>query len=149
MTEPDLRDLPLRALRQCGYYVRRVAFTGTHDGPVCPTTDALATVRVTLGTASYTLSWPFSYHYKGEDVNAARYYHDPTRRYSHRQLHVRGFVTETGVELTAHEEPSAIHHPRAHLDDRAEDATAWIGRSYSAYREGRPDALDPENYTRP
>ena len=146
-----LTRLPLRALRRLVYTARAEFFTNGRPSSLVTVAEPPETVSTALGMASYELEWPLSYHYHGEDINARRYFYDPTHEYPHRQLHIRGFVENDGtVSLYAHEEPSAVQHPRAHISDSdMADATEWAADAYRAFRKGDADALDPRNYTRP
>lgn len=140
-----LRTLPWRAFRALVYRLRRHLFTTPAPAAETLVTvgDSLETVAARLGQQSYELQWPLSYHYRGEDLNARRYYYDPDREYPHRQLHIRGWERDDGaVDLYAHEEASAVHHPRRHLSGRdMAPATAWVGDRY-----GNATGLDPRGF---
>jgi hypothetical protein len=146
-----LARLPLRAIRRVVYAARVEFYTRGRPPTVVNVGDNADTVRFALGAASYELEWPLSYHYHGEDINARRYVYDPSHEYPHRQVHIRGFVEDDGtVSLYAHEEPSGVQHPRAHLSSNDMNAASeWAADAYRAFREGDDDALDPRNYTRP
>jgi len=140
-----LRTLPWRALRRIGYQLRKRYFTTPK-----PTDDRMGViqgdldeVRNALGAQSYEPGWPLSYHYKGEDLNARRYYYDPDREYPHRQLHIRGWTAgDETVDVDAHDEPSPLQHPRAHLREvDMADATAWVTDSYDT-----GNGLDPRGF---
>jgi hypothetical protein len=139
-----LATLPWRALRRTIYALRRRFFSverPDRDPAVIDT--SLDDVHDRLAEASYNPGWPLSYHYYGEDLNARRYYYDPTRPHPHRQLHIRGFETGDGVELVAHEEPAPEHHPRAHLKEvDMHDATQWLKDVWDAKH------LDPRAFER-
>ncbi|MFC4549396.1 MULTISPECIES: hypothetical protein [Halorussus] len=141
-----LAGVPWRALRRVIYAGRRRWFTVER-----PTVDAalrlvdrpVEDVRATLAEQSYNPGWLLSYHYYGEDLNARRYFYDPTRPHPHRQLHIRGFKTGEGVELVAHEEPAPEHHPRAHLKEvDMHDATTWVHENWDSKN------LDPRGFER-
>ncbi|NHN40550.1 hypothetical protein G9C85_02715 [Halorubellus sp. JP-L1] len=139
-----LSSLPWRALRRLGYHLRR-RFFSTPKPPI----DALGAiqgnledVRVALGQQSYEPGWLLSYHYKGEDLNARRYFYDPSLEYPHRQLHIRGWDRGDHVAIDAHEEPAPLQHPRAHLREvDMQDATAWVTDAYDA-----GNGLDPRGF---
>lgn len=140
-----LRTLPWRALRVLIYRLRRHLFTTSAPAAddLVTVDESLETVATRIGRQSYELQWPLSFHYRGEDLNARRYYYDPSREYPHRQLHIRGWERDDGsVDLYAHEEASAIHHPRRHLSghDMA-PATTWVGERY-----GNANGLDPRGF---
>ncbi|WP_435175619.1 hypothetical protein [Halorussus sp. AFM4] len=140
-----LADVPWRALRRVLYAARRRFFSVERPDVDVFTVDAsLNDVRRTLAAQSYNPGWPLSYHYYGEDLNARRYFYDPTRPHPHRQLHIRGFeTTEGAVELIAHEEPAPEHHPRAHLKEiDLHDATAWVEDVWDSKN------LDPRGFER-
>lgn len=138
-----LGALPWRAIRRLVYAIRR-----THGRYPKPT-DRIrtvdlepATVRERLGRQSYELEWPLSYHYASEDINARRYLLDESREYPHRQLHIRAWDRGDRTEIYAHEEPSAIHHPRAHIRSTdMTDATAWV-----VDRIDNANGLDPRGF---
>jgi hypothetical protein len=138
-----LRTLPWRAYRRLFYTLRKRYFTVPR-----PTKEALQVntsiddVRTRLGEESFEPGWPLSYRYHGEDLNARRYFYDPSRDLPHRQLHIRGFELDSGnVELLAHEEPAPKHHPRAHLEESdMHDATPWLESAW------RSPALDPRTF---
>lgn len=143
--EVDYRALPWRAIRRLLYVARRLWFrypkpTGKTQTVAIPP----ATIRERLGRQGYILNWPLSLHYTGEDINAMRYLYNEADHpeYPHRQLHVRGWNRGGMTELYAHEEPSAIHHPRKHLESQdMTDATDWLVR-----RIQHPNALDPQGF---
>ncbi|WP_135807347.1 hypothetical protein [Halorussus marinus] len=139
-----LSTLPWRALRRTLYAVRRRWFTVERpSGDPTIVDESLDDVRDALAAASYNPGWPLSYHYYGEDLNARRYFRDPTRPHPHRQIHIRGFETADGVELIAHEEPAPEHHPRAHLKEvDMHDSTQWLADVWDAKN------LDPRGFER-
>ena len=140
-----LTGVPWRALRRVFYAARRRWFTVPQPDITPAVVKAgVNDVRATLAEQSYNPGWPLSYRYYGEDLNARRYYYDPTRAHPHRQLHIRGFLTDEGsVELIAHDEPAPEHHPRAHLlVVDLHDATAWVGEIWSS------ENLDPRGFQR-
>jgi len=138
-----LKRLPLRAVRRLIYTVRALGFTV--DGRWAafdPGTDG-GTAKRYLGQQSFMLEWPFSYNYKGEDINASRYYYDPASEYPHRQLHIRCKLDGDGVvaALHAHDEASALHHPRAHLRGGSfTHKTEWVIEQWDT---SDPNSLDP------
>ncbi|WP_435349767.1 hypothetical protein [Haloarchaeobius sp. HRN-SO-5] len=139
-----LASLPWRALRRLGYIAHRRFFTSPkppaeHMGTVHGT---LAEVRTTLGKQSYEPGWLLSYHYRGEDLNTRRYYYSPGREYPHRQLHVRGWTTDgESIDIDAHDEPSPLQHPKAHLREiDIDDATDWVTDAYNT------TGLDPRGF---
>lgn len=139
-----LHTLPWRAIRRLIYRARRTYFTTPAPAAdeLVAVDDDLATVRERLGRQSYELEWPLSFHYMGESLNARRYYYDPEREFPHRQLHIRGFDTDDGVLLYAHEEASAVQHPKRHLSSRdMTPASDWVGERY-----GNPNGLDPRGF---
>lgn len=111
-------DLPVRSIRRLVYEFRKAFFTENRPPTRVNSGVPVSLVRQILAEASYEPEWPLSFHYHGEDLNARRYYYDEAHEYPHRQLHVRAFVNEAGAaDIYAHDEPSAIHHPAAHLRD--------------------------------
>lgn len=140
-----LRSLPWRALRRLGYHLWRRYFTTPKPAAngMGVIQGDLEDVRETLGAQSYEPGWPLSYHYRGEDLNARRYYYVPEREYPHRQLHIRGWQQDGHVDINAHEEPAPLQHPKAHLAGRdMHDATAWVTDSYDT-----GNGLDPRGHT--
>lgn len=141
-----LATLPWRAFRRLAFAFRRRYFTVKRPrkrGTIIED-PGLEDIRTRLGEASFASGWPLSYRYKGEDLNARRYYLDPSRELPHRQLHIRGFELSDGsVELIAHEEPDPIRHPRAHLrESDMADATPWLQGAWES------SALDPRTFDR-
>uniref|UniRef100_UPI003EB72B2D hypothetical protein n=1 Tax=Haloarchaeobius sp. HRN-SO-5 TaxID=3446118 RepID=UPI003EB72B2D len=60
-------------------------------------------------------------------------YYAPGREYPHRQLHIRAWSnpsTDT-VDVDAHDEPSPLQHPRAHLQEIDPGQTVLVGRGAS------------------
>ncbi len=140
-----LADVPWRAFRRILYAIRRRWFTVDRPNNAVTSINASITeIRDRLAEQSYNPGWPLSYRYYGEDLNARRYFYDPTRPHPHRQLHIRGFETADGaVELTAHEEPAPEHHPRAHLKELdMHDATDWVDDTWESKN------LDPRGFQR-
>jgi len=138
-----LTRLPWRALRRAFYAARRELFTNGRPSHLVALDVPLETARTRFAENGYVPEWPLSYHYHGEDANLCRYYHDATRDYPHRQLHVRLFVEDGTTQVYAHEEPSALLHPKAHLSDSdMSGATEWAAQ---AWRDAESDAgaLDP------
>jgi hypothetical protein len=137
--------LPLHAVKQVLYQIRRVWFTiSKPSSDDLATVDmSLATLRETVGQQSYELGWPLSYRYRGEDLNARRYYFDPDAEHPHRQLHIRAWRRDDGrSDTNAHDEPSAWHHPIAHVRSRyMRPATAWVTQ-----RVTNPNGLDPRGF---
>ena len=141
--EMPLTQLPWRVIRRLVYTFRRRLFTVDAPPRTTLVFDDIATVTERLGRQSYESAWPLSYHYKGEDLNTRRYLFNPDREYPHRQLHIRGFERADGrTALYAHEEPSALHHPKAHLrEEDMHDATDWVGERYD-----NGNGLDPRGF---
>jgi hypothetical protein len=139
-----LAQLPWRVFRRIVYALRRRFFSAGAPPSTALVDADIEAVTERLGRQSYEPAWPLSYHYRGEDLNARRYLFDPEREHPHRQLHIRGFAQSDGTtELYAHEEPSALHHPRAHLRERdMHDATDWVGKRYDT-----PNGLDPRGFS--
>ena len=138
-----LAQLPWRAIRRLLYTFRRHLFTVGGPPHTTPVSDDITSVTERIGRQSYELEWYPSYPYKGEVLNARRYLYDPDREYPHRQLHIRGFERDDGrIALYAHEEPSALHHPKAHLrEEDMHDATEWVGERYD-----NGNGLDPRGF---
>lgn len=141
----SLSRLPLGALRRLFYTLRVVFATVPGHFEAFPLNITEEEAERYLGGQSYTLDWPFSFAYRGEDVNAARYYYDPEREYPHRQLHIRLRIRGGVVQgIDAHEEASALHHPLAHIRERTfTDATEWVNQRWS-FRN--PQGLDPRTF---
>jgi len=136
------KDLPFRAIRRVFYIARRRFFTVNKpkkDGyTVC---ESVESVRERLGKDSYEPAWPYSYRYMGEDMNCRRYFLDPEKEYPHRQIHIRGFEVDDGVQLLAHEEPAPKHHPKIHLSDSdMENAVPWLKEMWDN------PSLDPRSF---
>lgn len=140
-----LSTLPWRAYRRLFYTLRKRFFTVPRPRkPSFTPREDLEAIRTRLGKESFEPGWPLSYRYHGEDLNARRYFYDPSRELPHRQLHIRGFQLDDGsVELIAHEEPAPKHHPRAHLKEvDMADTTAWLESAWAS------PALDPRTFDR-
>lgn len=139
-----LTRLPWRSLRRVVYAARADYFTHGRPSTLVDLGDDLDTARTRFAECGFVPEWPLSYHYHGEDANLCRYYYDATREFPHRQFHVRLFVENGTAHVYAHEEPSALHHPRAHLSDSdMSDGTGWAAGQYERVAEGDLDALDP------
>ena len=140
-----LRTLPWRAIRRLAYALRRRIFSvgkpsAQFRADLELTLDELTTLVATQG---YEPAWPFSYYYHGEDLNARRYFYAPDQEFPHRQLHIRAWDAGDGVEVHAHEEPSALHHPKAHLQGTdMQGATDWVVDR----ADSNPSALDPRGF---
>jgi len=135
-----LLSLPLRSFKRLIYELRRTFFTHpAKNHTQAPVSLSLGALRIMIGEQSYELEWPLSYRYEGEDLNARRYYYDPENTLPHRQVHIRAWETENGVEIYAHEEPSPIQHPVAHL--KSADMVDVTNRVVN--RLGNPNGLDP------
>lgn len=112
-----LTQLPWTAKRQLFRWVRKSYFTV--DRPdhasfvVDLTVDELEEV---LGRQGFVPEWPLSYRYGGEVANLRLYFYEATKELPHRQVHVRAFEHENGLELMCHEEPTPDHHPQEHLE---------------------------------
>lgn len=140
-----LSGLPWRAVRRLFFEVRKRWFWTSK-----PLHNRLRTVDMTLAEfrdrvarQSYEPEWPLSYRYRGEDCNARRYFYDASREHPHRQLHIRAWERDDGrTDVHAHEEPSALHHPKAHLRERdMTSATSWV-----ASRARNGNGLDPRGF---
>ena len=137
------KSLPWRAIRRVAFAARRRWFRhpkpeGQTDTVAIPIDD----VRERLGRQGYEPAWPFSLHYAGEDINARRYVLRPDAEFPHRQLHIRAWDRDGLTELYAHEEPSALHHPRAHLESGdMTDATSWVAAGIH-----NNNGLDPRGF---
>jgi hypothetical protein len=141
-----LSTLPWRAFRRLAFAFRRRYFTVKRPrkrGTIIES-PGLEEIQTRLGKESFASGWPLSYRYRGEDLNARRYFLAPSRELPHRQLHIRGFELSDGsVELIAHEEPDPIRHPRAHLrESDMADATPWLQGAWES------KALDPRTFDR-
>lgn len=142
------QDLPWRAIRRLVYTVRRRV--GRYPKPDAADLYSVGvnfeTFRERVATQSYELEWPLSYHYKGEDLNARRYHYVPDRDYPHRQIHIRAWKTGDGqVQINAHEEPSVIQHPKAHMLSRdLTDCSRWVATNV----RGTGNGLDPRAFER-
>jgi hypothetical protein len=125
-----LSDLPWKATRRLIYTARRriPLFDRPWPEAVSRRTElTVGRIRRTIGPQGYNPAFFLSYEYQGEDLNARRYYFDPTRDYPHRQMHVRARQAEDGADVHAHEEPAPEHHPRAHIEERGKrPATEWV-----------------------
>lgn len=135
------RSLPWRAIRRVAYAARVRWFqypkpdARTETVPI-PIDD----IRERLGRQGYEPAWLLSLHYSGEDLNCRRYVLDRDKEYPHRQIHIRGWDHDGETELYAHEEPSALHHPRVHLKSTdLTDCSTWV----SAGIRHAADRLDP------
>lgn len=145
-----LARLPLRAIRSFAYTARAEWFKNGRPPTTAATGLALASFRSALAANGYEPKWPLSFHYYGEDANLRAYYYDPTREYPHRQIHVRGFDAGDGdVAEYAHDEPSALAHPVAHIrSEDMDDVTAEVAAALDAAVRGDETALDPRNIVR-
>lgn len=139
-----LATLPWRAFRKLFYTLRVEFATKGRPNTKRDLPGTLDEITDELAIHSYEPGWPLSYHYHGEDVNLRRYYYDPDAEYPHRQMHVRLWERKNGsVFQYTHDEPSAIHHPKAHIRDKnMKDATEWFAEAYDG-KGGRSLTLDP------
>ncbi len=142
-----IRKLPWRAFRKLFYTLRVEFATKGHPADTIKLEGTLEEVKNEFAKNSYEPEWPLSYHYHGEDANLRRYYYDPSAEHPHRQMHTRLFVDENGVVSEySHDEPSAVHHPIAHIRSKhMKDATEWIAEAYSK-EGGRSLTLDPQHF---
>lgn len=147
----DADDIPLYALpfaeiRALADALRHHFFTiDRPDHPTITVKDMdLEELRTTLAKQGVKPGHIFSYVYEGEDYNGIFYYKDPDRKYPHRQIHIRGFQMDNGIELMCHEEPCWYHHPRVHIkssDMEHSEANEWARQrlEYTAPVEYPPD----------
>jgi len=138
-----LVSLPFRSFKRLIYYLR----THVLRRPQKPTGDeieplpgyTLDEAKELFAEQSYEPEWPLSYAYKGEDANLRRYYYDESFEHPHRQMHIRLWNDGDGLEQHTHEEPSGIHHPKAHLSAGNQlNATPWLKKN--------PTDADPEGF---
>lgn len=126
------RELPWAAKRELFRWFRQSYFTvDKPDGPSFTVDRTLNDVETSLMTMGFVPDWPLSYMYGGEDGNLRRYFYDPSKDLPHRQIHVRLFEVQGGVEVMAHTEPDPYHHPKEHLastDMENEAAVEWTKR---------------------
>jgi hypothetical protein len=126
-----LRDLPWRALRRVALSIRTTYFTRGR-APTTAVIDApYRSIEERLARIGGEPAWPLSFHYHGEDSNIRFYYYDDSEKYPHRQLHIRLFDRGDKTELYAHEESSALHHPKEHISGGTVDATEEVAAAYS------------------
>lgn len=123
-----LTSLPLRAMKRLIYELRRIFFTHPQKiGKQLPVDRTVEQIRIMIGKQGYEPEWPLSYAYRGEDLNARRYYFKENAKYPHRQIHVRAWDRDEKTTVYAHDEPSPIHHPVAHLQSgNSIDVTRWV-----------------------
>lgn len=115
-----LTDVPWDALRRTHRRLRKLFFSKDRkDLPYIKVDATAEEVERELGKHSFAPNWEFSYYYRGEDVNLARVIYEATDAHPDIvwwQVHVRGFVTEGGIELQAHWEPEPTEHDVDHIE---------------------------------
>jgi len=85
-------------------------------------------MRVLLGRHYYDAGWLLSYHYYGEQLNMRRPYYSMDYEHPWRQVHLRGFVTEEGLEMDVHTETDAMSHPWVHWRGEEVDVEGGVSR---------------------
>ena len=125
-----IRQLPWTAKRQLFYWWRKSWFTvDKPDHPSFIVDRSASEVRECLAKQGFVPEWPLSYRYGGEVLNMRLFFYDPAKDLPHRQLHVRAFETDDGLEIMAHSEPTPEHHPKDHLESHdmgMEQANEWV-----------------------
>jgi hypothetical protein len=108
---------PLRNLRHSLWWVRKTFFTKPRSVTPAYLVDMTKPEVVGLfGRSHFEPGWELSYNYLGEILNLRRVEYVEEGRYDWWQVHVRGYVHETGgIELTAHFETEPSEHPDAHV----------------------------------
>lgn len=71
-------------------------------------------LRRELGRLYFDAGWLLSYHYYGEDANMRRPIYSEIHDYPWRQVHLRVFGGDGGLEIDAHCEPAPLMHPWRH-----------------------------------
>jgi hypothetical protein len=124
-----LHQLPWIEFRALFMFARKRLFTITRpDHPTFSVDMSVQGLTETLGRQGVKPKHPFSYRYGGEVYNGVMYHHDASRRYSHRQIHVRAFKDGDRLSIQCHEEPHWWHHPVAHIRSKNmefEPANEW------------------------
>lgn len=116
-----LYRVPWRLVRQAVLLIRRNLYTVDVDYSDLPHVEIAASPDTVSRVLRQKLHFEdgslTSYRYRGEDLNLRR---PEGLKYGarQRQLHVRGWRSETGgTTLVAHQEYSPIQHPEMHLKD--------------------------------
>ncbi|WP_126665220.1 hypothetical protein [Haloterrigena salifodinae] len=111
-----LKKLPWAAKRELARWVRRNY--GTVAKPNHPSffrERSLEEVRQTLAEQGFVQGWPVGSRFEGEDECMRLYFYDPDHPLPNRQVRVRLFEMNGGVEVMALEEPTLWHHPNEHV----------------------------------
>ena len=118
------RDLPWHLLRKTALELRKSWFSKDRPRHAYYLVDATpAEVSYRLLKHYFRPGWSLSYHYRGEQLNAARATLAPPKHEEMVfQTHIRGYVHGGMVELMAHYEPCPLSHPKAHLHGTGFDA---------------------------
>jgi len=134
-----ISSLPLRSVKRLIYELRRVFFTIQTQHGQQAVDGSLTEFKDYCAARGYEPEWPLSYRYDGEDANLRRYFYNPEGKYPHRQVHVRAFERGGQVTIYAQEEPSALHHPIAHLRSNDMDTvTGWVKDQYASRGDLNP-----------
>lgn len=115
-----LSELPWDSMRRAFRHIRKLFFTRERaDTPTYVVDATLEEVREELGMLSFAPNWEFSYNYRGEDINLARVEYQKSKRHPEIvwwQVHVRGWMTDRGIELQAHWEGEPTENDSSHLN---------------------------------
>ncbi|WP_265108873.1 hypothetical protein [Halosolutus halophilus] len=142
-----IHEAPLKNLRYSFWWIRKTFFTK----PRAPTPSYLIDMRKPdivrlFGRHYFEPGWELSYNYHGEVLNLRRIEYVDDDEYNWWQVHIRGYLHEEGIELTAHYETEPVQHPDAHIDLHGldvEQGMAVVGQILNTegvdYRQ-----LDPE-----
>ncbi|MFW5917994.1 MAG: hypothetical protein ACOCR0_00780 [Haloferacaceae archaeon] len=111
-----IHEAPLRNLRHSYWWVRKTFFTQPQSPTPAYLVDRTKPEIVRLfGRRYFEPGWELSYNYHGEVLNLRRVEHVDDGTYEWWQVHIRGFLHDEGIELTAHYETEPAEHPDAHV----------------------------------
>ena len=128
-----LYQLPWVEFRALFEFARKTLFTiDKPDSPSVIVDYSKSELEKRLAKQGVKFNHPFSYVYEGEILNGVFYYYDYDHELPHRQIHVRAFELEDGLELMCHEEPCWYAHPVEHL--RGSDMTYHAANEWTVQR---------------
>lgn len=134
-----LLELPIAKLVSIYYFIRALIATKDRPkGPVLVIDENVDDTKYKLGQVFFNGKFPYSWNYRGENLNMRREYYDDSFDWPWRQLHIRGFKQKvTGkIELQPHEEVSPtgdnddtdkkMSHQLAHLRGKESDIVRGV-----------------------
>lgn len=137
-----LAKLPWYAVRKLVFVVRMSYFRVGKPPRTVSVSVPDSEMMTLLASNGHAPGWPLAYQYQGEEAAYRIYYYDPTAEYPHRQIHTRRFADG----IYAHDEPDALHHPKAHIrSNDMTDVSDAVAAAVKRASEGGECALLPRN----